>query len=128
MCGPKTGCLGCKRTTASSQGDQLDALASLETTQRRGEYLVPTVIGVRERTCEMAERVHRTQVGCMRPNANPDAFVPEKNLYKKKCTRICTRKSGKHFVPGKVWYRRHMNRNKEEGRFPARPNAFLVRT
>ena len=26
---------------------------------------------------------------------------------------------------GKVWYRRH--RHKEEGRFPARPNAFLER-
>ena len=34
-------------------------------------------------------------------------------------------KSGKNFVPGKVWYRRHGH--KEEGRFQARPNAFLER-
>ena len=36
-----------------------------------------------------AERVRRTQIVCLRPNANPNAFVPEKEfvpekLYQKK--------------------------------------------
>ena len=35
---------------------------------------------VRERDCEMAERVHRTQIGCPGPNANSNAFVPEKEI------------------------------------------------
>ena len=40
---------------------------------------------VRERKCEMAERVHRTHIGCLRPNANPNAFVQEKEfLYQEK--------------------------------------------
>ena len=47
----------------------------------------------------------RTQIGCLRPNANPKAFVPEKE-----------------FVPEKLYQTK-----KEEGRFPARPNAFLER-
>ena len=57
----------------------------------RGAMKVLLGIGVRERKWEMAERVHRTQIGLLRPNANPNVFVPEKEivpekLYQKNCT------------------------------------------
>jgi hypothetical protein len=41
-------------------------------------------MGVRERKWEMAERVHRTQIGLLRPNANPNIFVPEKEIVPEK--------------------------------------------
>jgi hypothetical protein len=55
------------------------------------------VIGVRERKWEMAERVHRTQIGLLRPNANPNVFVPEKEIVLEKLyqIKICTIKSGR---------------------------------
>ena len=56
-----------------------------------------TTIGVRERKWEMAERVHRTQIGLLRPNANPNVFVPEKEIVPEKLyqKKICTIKSGR---------------------------------
>ena len=54
-------------------------------------------IGVRERKWEMAERVHRTQIGLLRPNANPNVFVPEKEIVPEKLyqKKNCTIKSGR---------------------------------
>ena len=39
---------------------------------------------VSERKWEMAERVDRTQIGLLRPNANPNVFVPEKEIVPEK--------------------------------------------
>ena len=63
----------------------------------RPGYFGHSVIGVRERKLEMAERVHRTQIGLLRPNANPNVFVPEKEIVPEKLyqKKICTIKSGR---------------------------------
>ena len=56
-----------------------------------------TTIGVGERKWEMAERVHRTQIGLLRPNASPNVFVPEKEIVPEKLyqNKNCTIKSGR---------------------------------
>ena len=54
-------------------------------------------MGVSERKWEMAERVDRTQIGLLRPNANPNVFVPEKEIVPEKLyqKKNCTIKSGR---------------------------------
>ena len=69
--------------------------APLFTTLNARSCRVP--IGDGERKLEMAERVHRTQIGLLRPNANPNVFVPEKEIVPEKLyqKKICTIKSGR---------------------------------